>query len=316
MLDLIGIGECMVELYADQPLGAATTLHKAYGGDVLNSLVTAQRLGSRTGFVSQVGNDPFGAGLVAQWQLEGIDTNHAPIVDGENGVCFISLNNGEREFTYRRTGSAASRLAPEHILAQYIGSSRMLLLSGITQAISQSAQAATLHAAKLAKQHGVLVAYDPNHRPKLWAARGGDAVTALLELLPFCDVVLPSFPADAAAFGAGDTPERAVRFFAKFVPLVALKTGADGAMLFENEVQNIPAKPVINVVDTTGAGDAWNGAFLHALLEQQSSADAARLAHSVAAGKLAFRGAIAPRLRGDIAPRLRGDIAPQTLETV
>jgi 2-dehydro-3-deoxygluconokinase len=295
MLDLIGIGECMVELYADQPLGAAPTLHKAFGGDVLNSLVTAQRLGSRTGFISRVGNDPFGAGLRQAWQLEGIDISHATLTDGENGVYFISLNGSEREFTYRRTGSAASRLEPADLEPEYIVQSRMVLLSGITQAISASAQAATLTAAKIAKQHGVLVAYDPNHRPKLWAARDGDATAALHELLPYCDILLPSFPADASAFGAGTSAEAAAAYFAKFVPLVALKNGADGAVLVENTLENIPAKPVAKVVDTTGAGDAWNGAFLHNLLYGNSAAQAAAYAHTVAAHKLGFRGAIAPQ---------------------
>jgi 2-dehydro-3-deoxygluconokinase len=297
MFDLIGLGECMVELYADQPLGSANTLQKAYGGDVLNSLVTAQRLGSRTAFISKVGNDPFGHGLRKAWQAEGIDVSQAPMVNGENGVYFISLlEQGEREFTYRRANSAASMLSPADIDPNFVAKSRVILLSGITQAISVSAQAATLEAARIAKENGVLVAYDPNYRPKLWAARSdrASARNAFLELVPYLDILLPSFPADADLLNAGQTSENAARFFAQYAPLVALKNGADGVVIFDNQLEVINTQAV-EVRDSTGAGDAWNGAFLHALHNKKPSV-AAREANRVAAQKLLFRGAIPPRV--------------------
>ncbi|OOV12342.1 hypothetical protein BXU09_16115 [Deinococcus sp. LM3] len=70
-LDLIALGECMVELRADGPLGDALQLTRACGGDTLNALVSAARLGSRCGFISRVGSDPFGHGLRRAWQAEG-----------------------------------------------------------------------------------------------------------------------------------------------------------------------------------------------------------------------------------------------------
>jgi 2-dehydro-3-deoxygluconokinase len=299
--DLIVLGECMVELYASAPLGQAHTLEKAFGGDVLNSLVSASRLGSRTAFITRVGDDPFGAGLLEAWQSEGIDTSHAPLVPGENGVYFISLQpSGEREFTYRRAGSAASQLSSADIDEAFIASSRMLLLSGITQAISPTAQAATLEAARLARQHGVIVAFDPNFRAKLWATRGGmDAArAAFLEVAPFVDVLLPSHP-DDVNFIVPNAPGLDLPTICERLQgdssLMALKCGARGAWLRMNgrplEVPTLNAR----VVDTTGAGDAWNGAFLCGLLHDIDPIEAARFAHRVAARKLEHRGAIAPR---------------------
>ena len=190
-LDLIGLGECLVELLAEQPLGEAPVLKRSYGGDTLNSLIGAVRAGGRAGFITRVGNDPFGPGLLAAWADEGLDLTCAPLVDGENGVYFISLlPGGEREFTYRRAGSAASTIGPDDIRPDYIASAHTLLLSGIMQAISERAQAATRHAAKLAQEAGTRVAFDPNFRPKLWAARGGlDAARAAFQdILPDVDV--------------------------------------------------------------------------------------------------------------------------------
>ncbi|GGR59011.1 2-dehydro-3-deoxygluconokinase [Deinococcus seoulensis] len=299
-LDLIALGECMVELHADGPLGDAAQLTRACGGDTLNALVSAARLGSRCGFISRVGSDPFGHGLRRAWQAEGIDVTHAPLVDGENGVYFISLHaGGEREFTYRRAGSAATHLSPADVDAAYVAASRTLLLSGITQAISGSAQAATRHAAQLARQCGTRVAFDPNHRPRLWAVRGGlDAARAALhELLPCVDLLLPSFPVDAALLDhtPSDAPG-AARAFAALDVTVALKDGPHGAWLCEpgGEPLHVPAPPVPDVLDTTGAGDAWNGAFLHALTRAQPPEQAARTAHASAAHVIRHRGALPP----------------------
>ncbi|OOV12341.1 PfkB family carbohydrate kinase [Deinococcus sp. LM3] len=238
----------------------------------------------------------------------GIDVTHAPLVDGENGVYFISLHaDGEREFTYRRAGSAATHLSPADVDAAYVAASRTLLLSGITQAISASAQAATRHAAQLARQCGTRVAFDPNYRPRLWADRAGDgtgldaARAALHELLPFVDLLLPSFPADAALLDHSaldhtsvDAPG-AARAFAALGVTVALKAGAGGAWLCSPHAdpQHVPARRP-GRPGYHGRRDAWNGAFLHALTHAHTPEQAARAAHACAAHAIRHRGALPP----------------------
>ena len=296
-LDLIGVGECMVEFWADAPLGEAREFHRSYGGDVMNSLVAASRLGSRAGFISKVGDDPFGASLQGAWQAEGIDLRYCPLVEGTNGVYFIAqLEGGERDFTYYRLGSPASTLEPADVDESYVASSRLLLLSGITQAISKSAEAATLHAAEVARESGVVVAFDPNYRAKLWQARGvlegvesGQALAQEVTrtLLPFVDILLLSAPADLEAL------EDSVGELAERLPLICVKRGEQGCTVYE-EGSRIDLPPVnSDVVDTTGAGDAWNGAFLHGLL-RGDVAEAGELANRVAARSVAYRGAVPP----------------------
>lgn len=302
--DLIALGECMVELYATQPLGSADVLHRSCGGDVLNALVAAARLGGRTGFITRVGDDPFGPALLGQWQREGIDVAQAPLVAGENGVYFISLlADGEREFTYRRANSAASQLTAAGLDAHYIAAAHCILLSGITQALAPSAREATLAAARIAREHGVKVAYDPNYRPRLWAGQGGLAAAraALLELLPLTDFLLPSYPADVVLLDSvlPDAGPAAVRAAAAQFALggaeVAMKCGADGSLVVQDGVQTaVSAVPAPQVVDTTGAGDAWNGAYLLHRLQGTPPARAAALANGIAADKLRHRGAIPP----------------------
>ncbi|MFB9290682.1 sugar kinase [Pseudoduganella plicata] len=282
--DLVGIGECMVEFHSTAPLAEATQFRKGYGGDVLNALVAAARQGCRTAFVTRVGDDPFGAGLLSAWRDEGIDTSQAPLVPGENGVYFISVDaQGERSFTYRRAGSAASCMTAE-VDAGLIASSRCLLLSGITQAISPGARAATLSAARIAREHGVTVAYDPNFRPNLWSSIDA-AREACAELLPYVDILLPSLPADA------DILPGPVHTLAAHV---VVKLGEEGCHVWQGGERSIvPAVPA-TVIDTTGAGDCWNGTYLAVLLRGEPAAQAASLANTAAAAKLAHRGAIPP----------------------
>jgi 2-dehydro-3-deoxygluconokinase len=282
--DLIGIGECMVEFHSTEPLAEATQFRKGYGGDVLNALVAAARQGCRTAFVTRVGDDPFGTGLLSAWRDEGVDTSQAPLVPGENGVYFISVDaTGERSFTYRRAGSAASGMTAD-VDAGFIASSGCLLLSGITQAISPGARSATLAAARIAREHGVTVAYDPNFRPNLWSSIDA-AREACAELLPFVDILLPSLPADADILpGPAQT----------LAAHVVVKMGEEGCHVWQDGDRSVvPAMPA-TVIDTTGAGDCWNGTYLAALLRGEPAVQAAQLANTAAAAKLAHRGAIPP----------------------
>lgn len=285
--DLVSVGECMVELRARESLRTATELQRSYGGDTLNTLVTASRLGSRTAFISRVGDDPFGEGLRQAWQAEGVNVDAAPLVGGENGVYFIHVQDGEREFTYRRAGSAASGLSPQDIPEHLLASTRVLLISGITQAISASAQAATLHAAQLARKHHVRIAFDPNYRPSLWRNRGGvkAARQAFQQVLPFTDLLLPSRPADDV-FTADLTGWRGTQ---------VIKCGADGAVVRDSGGDIVIPVPPAEVLDSTGAGDAFNAALLSSLLEGWTLPEAATFASRVAGIGLRYPGAVPPR---------------------
>lgn len=308
-LDLVGIGECMVELSADRPLGEADSLAVGYGGDVLNALVMASRLGMRTGFVSRVGDDAFGPSLLRKWRAAGIDTGCSPLVPGSNGVYFISsLPGDEHEFWYYRAHSAASTLSPADVPADYVGGARAVLLSGITQAISASAQAAALAAARQAHAAGALVFYDPNYRPRLWATRARElglppehgselARQALTEIAPFVDCVLPSHPSDAGVFGRHAGSFSADDHLAAYEELgcnwIGLKVGNLGSRIRRaGEEWHAPAVQGVTVRDSTGAGDAWNAAFICTVLQERSMLEAARTGNQVASWKIQHRGAI------------------------
>ncbi|MEK6977869.1 MAG: sugar kinase [Candidatus Hydrothermarchaeota archaeon] len=304
-LDIISIGECMVEFFCEGGLGEAELFRKAYGGDTLNTLVAAARLGSRTGYITRVGRDPFARFLLSSWEREGIDITHAPLMEGFNGIYFISLvAGGGREFTYYRKGSAASTLDPRELDRGYISGARILHSSGITQALSRNNREYVLDAFKTAREAGVKVSYDTNLRTKLWdleAARAG-----LEEVLAYVDIFLPSAEELEVLLGL-EGREAVAEHFSDLVEVVAVKEGMEGAtVIYKGEVRHIPPLDV-EVVDTTGAGDAFNGGFLHAIASGLDPFKAAEMGVVTAGLKVRGRGAVAslPR-KGEVEAHLRG----------
>jgi 2-dehydro-3-deoxygluconokinase len=293
MPEIISIGECMIELFSEQPMEEAESFQRSLAGDSLNILVAAARLGTTTGYITRLGDDPFAGYLLNAWRNEGIDVSQVKVVAGFNAVHFIAqLPGGDREFVYYRKGSAPSTLEPSDLDDAYLASARIVHASGIAQAISDSARRTVLAAVETASAHGIAVSYDPNYRHQLWGSE--DARRAMEELLPHVTYFLPSAPADTEPlFGTSDARQVVDTALSRGVKVVAVKRGEHGAMVgTEHEVFEMPAYVPGPVVDTTGAGDAFNGGFLHGLLKGMSTRDAASLG-SIAAGlKLRGRGAL------------------------
>ena len=295
MTGLVTVGEGMVEFHAAAP----GLYRQGFAGDVVNTAIHASRLGIRSALVSRIGADIFAEPLRAAWEAEGLDLSHAPTVAGENGIYVITTDAlGERSFTYRRAGSAASQLSPGDLDAAWLAQADMILTSGICQAISDTAQALV---ASIVAQPGLAgrLAHDPNHRPALWATRGGNAAAgaALAEVWGRVAWLLPSWPADAVLLP--DTPAsaaEAAKGFAAQGADVALKMGEDGVLILQGgRLSHIPAVKVGRVIDSTGAGDAWNAAFLVGVIRGQPAIEAARAANAHAATVLCHPGAIPPR---------------------
>lgn len=294
MPEILSIGESMVEFFAEEPLAEANQFQKSFAGDAMNLLAAAARLGSSCGFLSRVGNDPLQNYLLESWQELGVDTSRVRRVDGRNGIYFISIHGrGEREFTYYRSGSAPSTMTPEDLDPGYIAQARVLHISGITQAISETARATALAAARIANEADVCVSFDPNFRPALWSA--AEARAAAEELLPYVDIALPSGPEESELLFGLKTPQETADYLRGFGPhAVAVKLGEAGAYVSaEGGTGAIPAFNVPDVVDTTGAGDAFDGAFLHGLVRDMEPLDAARMGVVMAGLKIRGRGAIA-----------------------
>jgi 2-dehydro-3-deoxygluconokinase len=163
-LDIITIGESLIELSSDEKLSDTECLHKYYGGDTLVSAIAAARLGAKVGFITRVGNDYFKDYLMDSWTSEGLDISQVKISNEPNGFYFITRPSvEEKELQYYRKKVAQSKISVEDISADYLSRAKVIYTSGITQSISLYSKEAVAKTFEFAKQNGIMTAYDPNY---------------------------------------------------------------------------------------------------------------------------------------------------------
>jgi 2-dehydro-3-deoxygluconokinase len=280
----VAVGECMVELFSEDlvPLAQAERFRCTFGGDALQAALAAANLGTPSGVATVVGDDVFADRLLDWLEGKGVTTRFAARRRGFTGLYLISLDaEGERSFVYFRRGSVASTIDSPDVA--WTEPPEAVLVSGISQAVSESSRRAALEAVRRTRAGGGLVVYDVNYRPSLWEPE--EARAAFEEALPFLDVVRVSAPEETMLISGEDDPVVAARALAsRGAPTVVVGCGADGAVVAAGgEVERIPAPPV-ECIDSTGAGDALTGAFVHGLLAGLDPVAATRL--GVAAGSL------------------------------
>lgn len=286
-LDIVAIGEAMVEFNQE----ADSRFAMNCGGDTSNCVIAAARMGAKTGYISRLGDDQFGAYLRAQWLSDNVDSVHV-INDliAPTGLYFVTHNNGAHEFSYRRSGSAASLMTPLDLPLDYIAKSKILHVSGISQAISMSASEVVLTAIRHAKVSGTMVSYDTNLRLKLWDLdRARATIHAAMGL---ADIARPSLD-DARLLTGLEEPDAIADYYLSLgAGIVALTLGANGAMIATPEKRQIIAPIKVKSVDATGAGDAFGGAFLAGLARNLDPFTAARQANIAAAISTTRYGAV------------------------
>lgn len=265
---------------------------KVIAGAESNTAIGLAKLGCSTGWFSKVGNDEFGEFVIREIRGEGVDTSRV-IRDSEHptGIMFKQFaENKESSVFYYRKDSAASTLSPADIDPVYIADTRILMISGITPALSESCQETIRFAIHLARENGVQVCFDPNIRRKLW--NEVDAKKVLEPILSQSDIVCLGMN-EASLLTGETTPENAARNLRDRGALwIGIKLGSEGAYVADQHRGiHIPAYP-ISVIDNIGAGDAFNAGFLFGILEKKNLEDCGRLG--------TIMGALAVSTYGDI----------------
>ena len=300
MKNLLGIGECMVELSS---AGADDLMRLSFAGDVLNTLWYAQKAFATSanqwaaGFLSAVGTDPMSEQMLGFLRSANMNTDGVRrIAERRPGLYMIHLDGAERSFSYWRDNSAARLLADDvDFLNKQAVHADALYFSGITLAIlTDPDRAVLLDMLDNANKEGKLVAFDPNIRPALWsdASRMRDAIT---QAAGCANLILPSFDDEAAHFGDADLEETAKRYQSTGAPLVVVKNGPGDILIADNDERHLlDTPPVDKPVDTTGAGDSFNGAFLADYVVHQDVQSAVRAAQKCSSQVICHYGALIP----------------------
>jgi 2-dehydro-3-deoxygluconokinase len=282
--DIVSLGEAMVEFNqtdSDKPL-----FLQGFGGDTSNAAIAAARAGARSAYLTRLGDDTFAASLLSLWQAEGISTDGIETdPDAATGIYFVTHTENGHVFTYRRAGSAASKMTLawlQGIPTPIIEQSKWLHLSGISLAISELARETAFAAMRIANSAGTMISFDSNLRLKLWSLERAREI--IVTAIKQCDLFLPSMDDMTALTGLSE-PESVVDWsHAQGAKRVVLKLGAQGALASDPDTGLrlfVDAYPTV-AVDATGAGDCFCGNILARLAANDDLLSAVRYANAAA----------------------------------
>ncbi|ANS63462.1 PfkB family carbohydrate kinase [Streptomyces lincolnensis] len=285
--DVVCVGETMAVLSPPdaRPLGEQNTLRMAVGGAESNVACGLAGLGHRAAWLSRVGDDPFGRRIMADLAARGVDVS-AVETDPEHptGVYFKDPGPDRTRTYYYRGGSAATRMGPELARDPVLRQARMVHLSGVAAALSDSC-ARLLRTLLSGPARKPAVSFDVNHRPALW--RGADAARSLLVLARCADIVFVGRDEAETLWGTASCD--AVADLLSPAPVVVVKDAEHGATSYANGVRTfVPSLPT-KVVEPVGAGDAFAAGYLAAVLENRDERSRLRLGHLAAAAALRTR---------------------------
>jgi sugar/nucleoside kinase (ribokinase family) len=228
------------------------------------------------------------------------DTIASIATAGLLGDAYVALSpGGERSFSFARKPGADTQFRAEEINEAAVKNTKILHVGSLSLT-DEPARSATYHAVALAKGAGAVISYDPNYRSSLWP----DCETAIRQMramLPNADMIKLSDDEAKLLTGITDPAESALRLNHMGISCVAVTLGAKGALVCVRRKTAAVPGYAVPVVDTTGAGDAFWGAFLNRLLESgktpadltlEGAVSCARWGNAAAALCIGKRGAI------------------------
>lgn len=273
MSEVILFGEPMAMFVAKTTgeLHEVNEFTRLLAGAEVNVAIGLKRLGHSVSYVTKLGTDPFGTYIENKLQAEGIDTQ---ITKDEEHFTGYQLKNkvleGDPKVFYYRKNSAASCMTEEDVEQVNLEGAKLLHITGIPPALSQSCRNATYRLIERAREQKMTVTFDPNLRPTLWESKNV-MIRTINDIASKADIVLPG-TAEGLTLMGSDKPEEIAAFYRHAgAKTVIVKMGADGAYVESDQVKEFyKGFRVKEVVDTVGAGDGFAVGVISAYLEQLS----------------------------------------------
>ncbi len=263
MTDIITIGELLIDLIGQEGKSLKETeIFKRFpGGAPANVAVGIARLGGNVGIITKVGNDFFGDFLLSKLKNEGVDTSQIsvdPLL--KTGLAWVGLDEEKKPtFAFHRTPCADLNLQMRDINTEYIKRAKILHY-GTVSLTNEPSRSAIFHAVNLANEQGLTISCDPNFRKDLW--KDENPYPLLLKLISKTQILKISRE-DAIGLTGDASDEAFHELLNKGLEIILVTMGNKGTRAITKDKEyNAPAFKV-NVVDTTGAGDAFMAGFLY-----------------------------------------------------
>lgn len=295
---VLAMGEVMVELSPQAQGGFAL----GYAGDTFNTAIHLARQGFDVGYLTELGRDRFSDAIVAQAESEAVAMGGCVRSEGDLPGLYLIENNpdGEREFFYWRDNSAARKLltTPNQVRHAIAVASAydLFYISGISLAVmGQGAGSGFWQLLEALHKQGKSIIFDPNYRPRLWP--DAELAKALyMQVLDYCDVVFPTLDDEQELWGLSDAAAIVDFYQSLGVTEVVIKLpGAESLVWRQGKISRAASDYAGQVLDTTGAGDAFNAGYLKARYVGTSAKQALQAGHGLASQVIAVSGAIPPR---------------------
>jgi fructokinase len=271
-VDVVGIGSCAVDFFAIVPrlLGSeekinATRMEIHAGGVTANMLTQVARLGTSTGWLGLIGDDENGRIIQKAFTEDGMDLSGVEVVRGErSALTWIPVNPGGERCIYMFP-NVTGKLSVLHVKNRF--SSHIKGAKHFHTEASQLPIVPLKEAMRIAKDAGVRIFFDMDVTPRFFAQMNLGKQEELCDALKLVDVLKPCKAAAREMTGVTDYNRIADQLLNLGPKVVAITEGEDGCLIATKEKRvQVPAFRV-NVVDTTGAGDAFMGGLSYGLLQ-------------------------------------------------
>ena len=270
MEKLCVIGEALIDFIPDtkgKRLKDVTSFRKVAGGAPANVAAAVCRLGGKAKMITQLGADAFGDYLMETMDACGIDTSDVTrTTQGDTALAFVSLTeDGNRDFKFYRRTSADLMLAPEMIKEDMLEGCGALHFCSV-DLVESPMKEAHRRILEYAKHKGCVISFDPNLRQSLW--NDDEALQKTVqEFIPYAHILKIADEELSFITGCDSMDEALSTLFVGNVTYIIYTMGKDGATVYtkDGRICHVEGN-VVDVKDTTGAGDSFIGAFLYKLL--------------------------------------------------
>ncbi len=288
-LDVVCFGEIIADFL---PLGKRE-FKVCFGGAPMNTAIACARLGLKVAAIAAVGRDPFGEFLLETLKGNNVDVERVRVTDFRTTLAFVSHLRGENTFFfYRRPWvvSADTELKLDGDDLAVVSGATVFHFTGLPLSHKPLREDALRMVEEL-KERKVTVSFDPTYRPDSWVSEE-EARDATLEAASSSDAILATIKEYQFLFGETEIGEIVKECKRIGVKMVGVKMGGRGSALSDcSSVWFLEAYPV-RVVDTVGAGDAWNAGVIYGIIKSLPLNEAIKIANATAALKCTAHGAV------------------------
>ena len=276
MNKLLAIGEALVDMIPGQVnvgIPEVETFQPIVGGAPANVCGAFVKLGGEAEMITQLGDDPFGNKVVAEFDRFGIGKQYVKRTDKANtALAFVALKeDGNREFSFYRRPSADMLMGAEDVKEEWFKGEYALHFCSVSIGNFPMKDAHKV-AIEYALKHDLLISFDPNLRKPLWNSMD-DLYNAVHEFIPMAHVLKISDEELEFLTGKTNMEDALDQLFVGNVKMIIYTKGSDGAECYTRNEKAFAACEKVKAIDTTGAGDAFIGSFLYQLFQDGVKAD-------------------------------------------